>query len=92
MEILGGHHKIGLYLGVISMHLRVFSSGHCTEWGYFFGVAKIFKYFLGCLKFLIFFGVKGRCWVRAYVCRKIESKPPGVDATVFKFSFLSPFI
>ena len=22
---LGGHHKIGLYLGVISMHLRVFS-------------------------------------------------------------------
>ena len=33
---LGGHHKIGLYLGVISMHFRVFSSGHCTEWGYFF--------------------------------------------------------
>ena len=22
---LGGHHKIGLYLGVISMHLKVFS-------------------------------------------------------------------
>ena len=22
---LGGHHKIGLYLGVISMHFRVFS-------------------------------------------------------------------
>ena len=22
---LGGHHKIGLYLGVISMHLSVFS-------------------------------------------------------------------
>ena len=24
-DILGGHHKIGLYLGVISMHFRVFS-------------------------------------------------------------------
>ena len=25
MDIFWGHHKIGLYLGVISMHLRVFS-------------------------------------------------------------------
>ena len=25
IDILGGHHKIGLYLEVISMHLRVFS-------------------------------------------------------------------
>ena len=25
VDILGGHHKIGLYLGVISMHFRVFS-------------------------------------------------------------------
>ena len=38
-----------------------------TEWGIFFGVAKISNIFWGCLKFLIFFGVKGRCWARAYV-------------------------
>ena len=24
-DIFGGHHKIGLYLGVISMHFRVYS-------------------------------------------------------------------
>ena len=28
----------------------------------FFGVAKISNIFMGCLKFLIFFGVNGRCW------------------------------
>ena len=36
----GGHHKIGLYLGVISMHVRVFSKGQGTEWRYFFGSLK----------------------------------------------------
>ena len=35
--VFGGHHKIGLYLGVISMHFRVFSEGHCTEWRYLLG-------------------------------------------------------
>ena len=30
----GGPHKIGLYLGVISMHFRVFSLGQGTEWGW----------------------------------------------------------
>ena len=38
---LGGHHKIGLYLGVISMHFRVFSQGQGTEWGMFFTSYKI---------------------------------------------------
>ena len=35
----GGHHKIGLYLGVISMRLKVFSygQGQCAECGYFLG-------------------------------------------------------
>ena len=33
----GGHHKIGLYLGVISMHFMVFSEGLGTKWGYFLG-------------------------------------------------------
>ena len=39
---LGGHHKIGLYLGAISMHFTVFSLGQGTEWGgIFLGAAKI---------------------------------------------------
>ena len=42
-----GHHKIGLYLGVISMHFRILSYGQGTDWGYI----------LGLLKFQIFFGV-----------------------------------
>ena len=58
------------------MHFRGFSYGKGTEWGIFFGVAKISNIFLGCLKFLIFFGGERRCWARAYVCRKNESIPP----------------
>ena len=42
-----GHHKTGLYLGVISMHFRVFSKGQIREWGIFFGVAKISNIFGG---------------------------------------------
>ena len=41
VDIFGGHHKIGLYLGVISMDFRVFSYRQGTEWGIFFGVPKI---------------------------------------------------
>ena len=43
----GGHHKIGLYLGVISMHFRVLSESQGTEWGIFLGVAKISNIFFG---------------------------------------------
>ena len=50
-----GHHKIGLYLGVISMHFRVFSKVKVQNGGICFG-CKNFKYFLRCLKFLIFLG------------------------------------
>ena len=42
----GGHHKIGLYLGDISMHLRSFLKVKVQNGGYFFGL----------LKFQIFFG------------------------------------
>ena len=45
----GGNHKIGLYLGVISMHFRVFSQGQGTELGVFFGLLK-FQIFLGVLE------------------------------------------
>ena len=44
---LGCHHKIGLYLGVISMHFRIFSEGQGTEWGIFLGVSKISNIFWG---------------------------------------------
>ena len=36
-----GHYKIGLYLGVISMHFKVFSPGSRYRIGDIFGVAKI---------------------------------------------------
>ena len=50
VDIFGGHHKIGLYLGVISMHFRVFSKGQGTEWGIFLGVAKISNIFFRVLE------------------------------------------
>ena len=40
-----GHHNIGLYLGVISMHFRFLSLGQGTEWGIIFWVAKISNIF-----------------------------------------------
>ena len=49
----GGHHKIGLYLGVISMHFRVLVQNGDIVLGWL--ISNIFG---GCLKFLIFFGGK----------------------------------
>ena len=54
MDIFGGHHKTGLYLGVISMHFRVFFKVKVQNGGCFLGLLK-FQTFLGCLKFLVFF-------------------------------------
>ena len=51
-----GHHKIGLCLGVISIHFMVFSEDQGKKWGIYFWVAKISNIFLRCLKFLIFLG------------------------------------
>ena len=56
VDFLGGHHKIGLYLEVISMHFRVFSEGQGTEWRIFFGLLK-FQIFIWVLEILdIFWG------------------------------------
>ena len=49
-----GHHKIELYLGVISMHFRVFLKVKVQK-GCIFWVAKISNIFWGCLIFSIFF-------------------------------------
>ena len=51
----GGHCKIGLYLGVSSMHFRVFFKVKVHNRRYFLGSLKFQIFFLGCLKFLIFF-------------------------------------
>ena len=46
MDIFGGHHKIGLYLGVISKHFKLFSEGQGTDWGMFFELLKFQIYIL----------------------------------------------
>ena len=56
-------------LRVISMQFRIFFRSRYRI-GMFFGVDKISNIFWGYLKFQISFWVKGRCWVRAYVCGK----------------------
>ena len=53
---------LGSFLCILGSFLKV----NVQNGGYFL-VAKISNIFLGCLKFLIFSGVNGRCWARAYV-------------------------
>ena len=53
VDIFWGHHKIVLYLGVISMYLGSFLKVNVQNRGYCLGLLK-FQIFLGCLKFLIF--------------------------------------
>ena len=65
----GGNHKNGLVWGSFLCILGSFLRSSYRFW-IFLGVAKISNIFLGCLKFLIFLGVNGRCWVRAYVWGK----------------------
>ena len=64
------------------MRLRVLFKVKVQNW-YIFWVAKISNIFWECLKFLIFFGVSGRCWVRAYEHGKNLSTPPGVTFSCF---------
>ena len=68
---LWGHHKAG----IISMHLRVFSWGQCTKWRYFLGLLKFQIFFFG-MPGPIFYGVNSRCWVQAYLWRKKWEHPP----------------
>ena len=58
---MGGHHKIRLYLGVISMHFWVFFKIKVQNGGYFGRLLK-FQIFLGVLEipvFFVFFGGGG---------------------------------
>ena len=54
VDIFLGDHKIGLYLGVISMHFMVLLKVKVQNGGYFFCVGRKLN-ILECLKFLIFF-------------------------------------
>ena len=62
-----GHHKIGLYLGVIFYAFYGLFLRSTYRMGIFFGLLK-FRIFFGVLEIPdIYFEVNGRCWVRAYV-------------------------
>ena len=52
----------GSFLFILGYFLKV----NVQNGGYFGELLK-FEIFFWCLKFLIFFGVNGRCWARAYV-------------------------
>ena len=76
MNIFWGMKILWIFLGVITKIDYVYGPLLCilgsflevkVQNGGYFGVAKISIIFLGCLKFLIFLGVNGRCWARAYV-------------------------
>ena len=69
-----GHHKIGLYLEVISMHFRGFSEGRGTEWRTFFGLQK-FIYLFAMLEIPDIFGVNGKCCPSQMHEEKIEIPP-----------------
>ena len=57
----GGHHKIRLYLGVISMHFWVFLRVKVQNGGIFGGLLK-FQIFLGVLEIPVFFVVFCCCF------------------------------
>ena len=67
VDIFLGNHKIGLYLGVISMHFRVLWASY--RMGDIF-YTKISNIFLGVLENPDILGVNGRCWAQADVWRK----------------------
>ena len=54
---------------------RVFLKAKVQNGNNFWGCSNL-NTFLGCLISLIFLGINRRCWVHAYVLRKIENTPP----------------
>ena len=65
MDIFRGHHKIGLYLGLISMHFRGVKV-KIQNGGYFLGSLK-FQIFFWVLEIPDIFWVMDRCLGQAYV-------------------------
>ena len=80
LNIFGVWRFCGKFFGVItiediSMHFRVFSEGQGTEWRIFFGLLRFQIFIWGAWNSWYLFWVNGRCWTRAYICRKNESTP-----------------
>ena len=74
MDILGGHDKIGLVLGVSSLFLGSFLKVNVQNENIF--AWQKFKIFFGVLDIPDFFAANGRCWAQSCVRRKGESTPP----------------
>ena len=71
MDIFWGSSQNWASLRVISMQFNGLFLRSRYRIGIFFWVAKNFKYLFRVLEIPdIFWGVNGRCWVRAYVCGK----------------------
>ena len=62
MDISGGHCKIGLYYGIISIFLGYLFKVKVQN-GNIFGGRSILNSFGVCLILPIFFGENNRCWV-----------------------------
>ena len=85
INIFWGMKIMWIFFGVVTKLDYIWGSYLCILWSFLRSWHRM-GIFLGLLKFQIFFrgawiswyfwGVKGRCWARAYVCRKIESTPP----------------
>ena len=65
MDILGGHDKIGLVLGVSSMYLGSFLKVNVQNENIF--AWQKFQIFFGVLDIPHFFAANGRCWAKSYV-------------------------
>ena len=80
VDIFWGHHKIGLYFGVISMHFRVFLWSRYRIGG-ILGVAEISNVFRVLEIPGIFWG-NDRCWARVYGWRKKWKYLPWGSTTI----------
>ena len=63
----GPSQKWTIFRGYFYAFLGLFLRSKYRMGDIFMGVAKISNIFGGCMNFLIFSGVNGRCWARAYV-------------------------
>ena len=90
MDISGGHCKIGLYYGIISIFLGYLFKVKVQN-GNIFGGRSILNSFGVCLILPIFFGENNRCWVQAYVFRKVERTLHGVASLLVCLSSILLF-
>ena len=73
--LLGSSQNLTIFRGHFYAFQGLFLWSRYRMGDIFWGLLK-FQIIFGCLKFLIFSWVNGRCWTRAYIRRKNESTPP----------------